>query len=142
HLWVLDGGMENRGVRPVNDGKDSLYEISAGAWYGWPDFEAGNKISSQSLLSEFPSTPPKPHATFDLNQISYLIVSPDRFFQNTAIAQVADNKLQSLNLTSNNLNDFTTLPGKVIQMKFGPDDKLYVLVSIDDKTTKLFSIES
>ena len=40
------------------------------------------------------------------------------------------------------MEDFTVIDGgKILQMKFGPDDKLYVLASFG-KTTKLFAIES
>ncbi len=141
NIWVLDGGMEDRGVRPIKDGKDSVYRVSQNTWYGWPDFNAGNQVSASSILSEFRSTPPRPEVVFDLNQVKYFIISPNRFWPNTAILQVADDKLAVLNLTNNQAEDFAKMNGKIVQMKFGPDDKLYVLVS-DGKTDKLFTIES
>ncbi len=44
-LIATDQGGDARGVRPVWNCPDFLYEIKTGAWYGWPDFYGGIPIS-------------------------------------------------------------------------------------------------
>jgi|GEM_PF-4547153 glucose/arabinose dehydrogenase len=141
-LWVLDSGMEDRGVRPIKNGKDALYQISQNTWYGWPDFSAGIPVDQRAVLSQTPNNPPQPQGVYDLNQFKYLLVSPKKFSGN-AIAQTADDKLIELNLSDESISDFLTVKGaKIIQYKFGPDGKLYVLVDLQNGKTQLYSIEN
>lgn len=44
-LIATDQGADARGVRPVWNCPDFLYEIKPGAWYGWPDFYGGVPIT-------------------------------------------------------------------------------------------------
>jgi glucose/arabinose dehydrogenase len=37
-LLAVDQGADDRGSRPVGNVPDMLFEVHAGAWYGWPDF--------------------------------------------------------------------------------------------------------
>ena len=37
-LLASDQGADDRGSRPIGNAPDLLFEIRAGAWYGWPDF--------------------------------------------------------------------------------------------------------
>lgn len=37
-LLALDLGCNDRGSRPIGRAPSCLYEVIAGAWYGWPDF--------------------------------------------------------------------------------------------------------
>jgi glucose/arabinose dehydrogenase len=141
NLWVLDGGMEDRGVRPVKNGKDALYKVKAGVWYGWPDFSAGEKVEP-AILAEEPNTAPKPVATFDLNKIQTLAITPDRFMTNSALAKVSETQIQKLNINNGELSDFAAVAsGRITAMKFGPDGNLYILVAQNDKTSKLYKIE-
>ncbi len=141
NLWVFDGGMEDRGVRPIKNGKDALYQVSENTWYGWPDFSAGNAVDQPAILADFPNTPPKPVATFDLNQIKNIIVSPETFFFNSGLAQISDDKLSQIDLARGELSEFLSITdGKLLQYKFGPDDKLYVLIDVAGKS-ELYSIE-
>jgi glucose/arabinose dehydrogenase len=41
-LFCTENGMEERGSRPIKGDTDRVWEIKAGAWYGWPDF-AGSR---------------------------------------------------------------------------------------------------
>ncbi len=145
-LWVLDGGMQDLGVRPVKGGADSLHAISQGAWYGWPDFNLGQRIEAPAILDPSPAFPPVPTATWDLGQVSYFLAAPDRFLSASGLALVGDRQIKAVALGSSELKDFISLTdpkAKITQMKFGLDDKLYVLVSMPDhKTSKLFSVES
>src|SRR3989344_8225326 len=61
HLWVLDGGMEDRGVRPIIGGKDSLHQLSQDTWYGWPDFNVGEPVLTTAIYAERTALPPKPY---------------------------------------------------------------------------------
>jgi hypothetical protein len=142
-LWVFDGGMEDRGVRPVKNGKDALYQVSENTWYGWPDFNAGTPIENPPILAEFPNNPPKPIGTFDMGAIRNSMVAPEAFSINSALAQVSDDKLSKLSLGKSDLSDFFSVTnGKIVQYKFGPEDKLYVLIAKSDGKTSLYSVES
>jgi glucose/arabinose dehydrogenase len=37
-LLAVDQGADDRGSRPVGNVPDMLFEVRAGAWYGWPDY--------------------------------------------------------------------------------------------------------
>jgi glucose/arabinose dehydrogenase len=43
-LLATDQGADVRGLRPVWNCPDVLYEVKTGAWYGWPDYFAGLPI--------------------------------------------------------------------------------------------------
>jgi glucose/arabinose dehydrogenase len=43
-LLACDQGADDRGSRPVGGAPDLLFEVRAGAWYGWPDFIGGEPI--------------------------------------------------------------------------------------------------
>lgn len=73
-LWTLDHGMDERGSRPVANCPDAMYEVRRDAWYGWPDFAAGEAVTHpvfasggiqpEFLLTTHPMTPPHPFAAF------------------------------------------------------------------------------
>jgi glucose/arabinose dehydrogenase len=44
-LWATEGGMEERGSRPIAGAPDSLWEVQVGGYYGWPDFAAGLPVT-------------------------------------------------------------------------------------------------
>lgn len=44
-LLATDQGADDRGSRPIGNAPDVLYEVKAGAWYGWPDFVAGVPVN-------------------------------------------------------------------------------------------------
>ncbi|MDP4178640.1 MAG: PQQ-dependent sugar dehydrogenase [Bacillota bacterium] len=81
------GGMENRGLRPVNGDSDYIYEIMKNVWYGWPDYSGGDPVTSPKfkgnnnsrlnfILENHPSTnPPAPIYQYKtLNSIGTLAV--------------------------------------------------------------------
>lgn len=49
-LLAVDLGFNDRGSRPVGEGPGCLYAIEPGAWYGWPDFAAGEPITGPAFL--------------------------------------------------------------------------------------------
>ena len=81
-LFVTDNSYDVRGSRPVFGTGDLLWEVSAGAWYGWPDFhgtrqldqpdhfEAPWKPAPGLLLETHPGQPPKPTAIFAVHSSS------------------------------------------------------------------------
>jgi glucose/arabinose dehydrogenase len=56
-LLALDQGADDRGSRPVGDAPDLLFEVRAGAWYGWPDFIGGDPITASRFR---PTRGPRP----------------------------------------------------------------------------------
>ncbi len=45
-IFVTEGGMEERGSRPIAGAPDVLWELKPGGnWYGWPDFVAGIPVT-------------------------------------------------------------------------------------------------
>ena len=57
-LIATDQGADVRGVRPVWNCPDFLYEIKAGAWYGWPDYYGGIPITDPRYRSPDGSAQP------------------------------------------------------------------------------------
>ena len=77
-LYVADNGYDDRGSRAVWGTGDPLYRVERGAWYGWPDFSAGQpltkadfkppgKAQPQFLLAEHRKTPPRPVANLGVH---------------------------------------------------------------------------
>jgi glucose/arabinose dehydrogenase len=44
-LYVADAGSDVRGSRPIANVPEKLWLVKEGAWYGWPDFEAGIPVT-------------------------------------------------------------------------------------------------
>jgi glucose/arabinose dehydrogenase len=71
-IITVVGGMENRGLRPVEGDSDYIYQIKKNAWYGFPDYTGGDEVSSPKfkgvgnstinfILDQHPTTnPPAP----------------------------------------------------------------------------------
>jgi glucose/arabinose dehydrogenase len=56
-LIAIDQGADDRGSRPVGNIPDLLFEVRAGAWYGWPDFIGGDPITADEYA---PTRGPRP----------------------------------------------------------------------------------
>lgn len=81
-LFVTDNAYDERGSRPVWGAADVLWELKEGAWYGWPDFSAGQPIWNDEeyqspdahgvkrLLEKHPAIPPQPAAVFAVHSSS------------------------------------------------------------------------
>jgi glucose/arabinose dehydrogenase len=74
-LFVTDNGIDERGLRVAFGPGDVLWEVTPGAWYGWPDFAEGKPSASRrfkppgdeiprALLQSYPGQPPSPKAIF------------------------------------------------------------------------------
>jgi len=44
-LYAADNGFDDRGSRPIAHALDAIWEIRQGAWYGWPDYNAGIPVT-------------------------------------------------------------------------------------------------
>jgi glucose/arabinose dehydrogenase len=55
-LWCTNHGYDDRGVRPVANAPDFLYQVMEGGWYGWPDFVGTEPITDPKFRS--PTGPP------------------------------------------------------------------------------------
>ncbi|MCC2669257.1 MAG: glucose dehydrogenase [Armatimonadetes bacterium] len=74
-IFATEGGMEERGSRPIAAAPDNLWEIRPGSYYGWPDFASGVPVTDarfrlpghpqpRRLLEDGPATVGTPAATF------------------------------------------------------------------------------
>jgi len=61
-LYCADNGYDDRGSRPVGNAPDVIWVIRQGAFYGWPDFVAGEPITESKFKA-----PDKPALEFILN---------------------------------------------------------------------------
>ena len=77
-LYAANHGYDVRGSRPIANAPDEFYRITPGLWYGWPDYSAGESVTSprfmpegrpqpQFLLTNHPNNAPEPFATFPQN---------------------------------------------------------------------------
>jgi len=55
-LYVTDNGYDDRGSRAVWGTADVLWEVRRGAWYGWPDYSAGEPLTKEDFKP--PGKPP------------------------------------------------------------------------------------
>ena len=80
-LFVAENGYDDRGSRPAWGTPDVLWEVRAGAWYGWPDYAAGRLMAEGAfdppggdapapLLARHPQRPPAPAARFAVHSSS------------------------------------------------------------------------
>lgn len=80
-IFATVGGYENRGLRPVENDRDYIYEIKKGYWYGFPDYSGGDPLNSPRfqgdsailntpLIKNYPMTPPAP--LYQHNKVSSL----------------------------------------------------------------------
>jgi glucose/arabinose dehydrogenase len=74
-LFVSNQTYEIRGSRPIANAPDEFHIVTPGIWYGWPDYSAGEPVTSSKfkpeggvqpefLLTNHPNLPPYPYATF------------------------------------------------------------------------------
>jgi len=47
-LLAIDQGADDRGSRPIGNAPDALFEVRSGAWCGWPDYVAGEPVTSEA----------------------------------------------------------------------------------------------
>ena len=75
-LFATEHGIDERSGRYIVGDYDDLYEITEGAWYGWPDFASGIRLDDpywgeggqgrEPVLAEHPDpNPPAPFVTFE-----------------------------------------------------------------------------
>jgi glucose/arabinose dehydrogenase len=74
-LFASNNGYDVRGSRPIANALEELHIIIPGTWYGWPDYSGGEPLTlpkftpeggapTEFLLTNHPSIPPRPFATF------------------------------------------------------------------------------
>lgn len=74
-LFISNQGYDNRGSRPIANAPDEFYMLIPGAWYGWPDYTAGEPVTlprytpeggptPELLLANLPSVTPMPFTVF------------------------------------------------------------------------------
>jgi glucose/arabinose dehydrogenase len=58
-LWSAYHGADVRGSRAIKDDPDYFVDVKEGAWYGWPDFFAGEPVDADRFKDPLK---PKPHS--------------------------------------------------------------------------------
>jgi glucose/arabinose dehydrogenase len=107
-LLATDQGADARGVRPVWNCPDFLYEVKQGAWYGWPDYYGGVPITdrryrapdgtAQPFLLQSHAELPPPQAAlveFEVNACAAKfaqVPAPHRFAGDLIVAQFGDER--------------------------------------------------
>lgn len=77
-LYVTENAFDVRGSRPAWGTPEVLWAITPGAWYGWPDYSAGQPLTMARyappgqpelsfLLAEHPDQPPEPAAVLGVH---------------------------------------------------------------------------
>jgi glucose/arabinose dehydrogenase len=56
-LYASNQGMEERGSRPIANAPDELWLIKQNAWYGWPDYAAGQPITQHHFAPSYGEPP-------------------------------------------------------------------------------------
>lgn len=56
-LYASDNGFDERGSRPIANAPDAIWLVKQGAWYGFPDFAAGERVDSGKFKPEKGETP-------------------------------------------------------------------------------------
>jgi glucose/arabinose dehydrogenase len=51
-IFCTDIGMEDRGSRPVVDGRSYMWQVIEGGWYGWPDYSGNIPVTDPDFQSE------------------------------------------------------------------------------------------
>jgi glucose/arabinose dehydrogenase len=80
-LYVTENAFDVRGSRPAWGTPEVLWAIAPGAWYGWPDFSAGQPLTMaryappggdplKFLLAEHPGAPPEPAAVLGVHALA------------------------------------------------------------------------
>ncbi|GAA4381251.1 glucose dehydrogenase [Hymenobacter koreensis] len=80
-LYTTENAYDTRGSRPSYGAGDVLWEVQPGAWYGFPDFSAGQPMNTSDyetpkkadpsfLLATHPQQPPKPAAILGVHSSS------------------------------------------------------------------------
>jgi glucose/arabinose dehydrogenase len=79
-LFTTENAYDTRGSRPTYGTGDVLWEVKPGAWYGWPDFSAGQPMNTSDyetpqkdpsfLLAQHPPIPVKPAAILGVHSSS------------------------------------------------------------------------
>lgn len=57
-LLAIGQGADDRGSRPIGAAPDLLFEVRAGAWYGWPDYVDGVPVTDERFRPERGPHPP------------------------------------------------------------------------------------
>ncbi|HLP17360.1 MAG TPA: PQQ-dependent sugar dehydrogenase [Bacteroidota bacterium] len=80
-LFVTENAYDDRGSRPIWGAGDVLWKVKKGAWYGWPDYSAGESVANSefaapgkdeptALIASAPDSLPTPVAIFGVHSSS------------------------------------------------------------------------
>ena len=126
-LYASVGGMEDRGLRPIQYDYDYLFEIKKNQWYGWPDYSGGdpinsprfNRIKDDFIIQKQPTVnPPAPiYQNKYLSSLGTLVVDKKNDFGNQDSIFFYDQKPNSISELTKEGNS---------QKKIGLNSKSYI----------------
>lgn len=140
NLIAAVSGMEEKGIRPISNDKDYIYEIKEGDWLGWPDFSGGDPVTSprfrvneekvnfllQNHMTENPKSPLYQHK--DVNSISCMTLLNNDIYKDNVLFY--DKKDSTLDILKNNRLSFKILKlnkrSKIVDLK-NVNQSIYML---------------
>lgn len=140
NLIAAVSGMEEKGIRPISNDKDYIYEIKEGDWLGWPDFSGGDPVTSprfrvneekvnfllQNHMTENPKSPLYQHK--DVNSISCMTLLNNDIYKDNVLFY--DKKDSTLDILRNNRLPFKILKlnkrSKIVDLK-NVNQSIYML---------------
>ncbi|GKX66870.1 hypothetical protein [Inconstantimicrobium mannanitabidum] len=140
NLIAAVSGMEEKGIRPISNDKDYIYEIKEGDWLGWPDFSGGDPVTSprfrvneekvnfllQNHMTENPKSPLYQHK--DVNSISCMTLLNNDIYKDNVLFY--DKKDSTLDILKNNRLPFKILKlnkrSKIVDLK-NVNQSIYML---------------
>lgn len=140
-VFAVVSGMEEKGLRPIANDKDYIYEIDEDDWLGWPDFSGGDPVTSprfrvkdekvnfvlENHMTENPKAPLYQYK--GVNDISCMAILSDNNKKDSIIFY--DKKENNLNIFKNN-----TLPTKMLQL-----NKKCKIVDLKNKNSNIYMLD-
>jgi glucose/arabinose dehydrogenase len=151
-LLATDQGADDRGSRPIGGAPDLLFEVRAGAWYGWPDFIGGDPVTDRRyapqrgpaprlLLANHDELPPPelplarfgPHSAavkFDVSPNGWLALA---LFGDEMPMTAPEGQPRGRGVVRVNVGDWTVEPlglhglSRPIDVRFDAEGRLWVL---------------
>ncbi|MEG1255648.1 hypothetical protein [Clostridium sp.] len=153
-VFTVVGGMENRGIRAVENDSDYIYEIKKDYWYGFPDFSGGDPLNSPKfqsksltvntpLMAKYPMIPPAPiYEHSDLNTLKWIVIDDDGAIDENKILclyfyDIKDNSILYSNIQGTPQKLIALKENCVVSNMKIINDEFYIL---DNKHGFLFTI--
>lgn len=154
-IYATVGGIEERGLRPIYNDTDYIYEIKKGIWHGFPDYSGGDPVTSprfsddngnvpEFIMEKHPSNnPPSPsYQHSDISTLGPLCIDSKAVLKNKDKMYFYDKKNNKILSLSNKekAKEFISLGDKsnIAAIKIIDDEMLM----LENKEGVLYSLTS